>query len=155
VTSQHTVGERHHQASRGMDEGQHISARAPLHAREARSTAARNGDGPRIRREKRTVEAMVRMYCRGHHGKRAGLCEGCAALLDYAHARLDGCRFGEGKTTCARCAVHCYRPEMRERIRAVMRWAGPRMLLRHPVMAVRHVVDGTRSRTAVVERPRR
>lgn len=105
----------------------------------------RSDEGPRIRREKRTVEAMIHMYCRARHGTRAGLCEGCATLRDYAHARLDGCRFAEGKTTCAKCAVHCYRPEMRERIRVVMRWSGPRMMLRHPVMAVRHLVDGRRT----------
>jgi len=102
------------------------------------------GEGPRIRREKRTVAAMVGMYCHVHHGTRGALCADCAGLLEYAHARLDRCRFGEGKSTCGRCAVHCYRPEMRERIRAVMRWSGPRMLLRHPLMAVRHAVDGRR-----------
>ncbi len=102
-------------------------------------------EGPRIRREKRTVAAMVGMYCRGHHGTRGALCDGCAELLAYAHGRLDRCRFGEGKATCGRCTVHCYRPEMRERIRAVMRWSGPRMLLRHPLMAVRHAVDGRRA----------
>lgn len=102
------------------------------------------GEGPRIRREKRTVAAMVGMYCRGLHGTHGELCGECAELLAYAHARLDQCRFGEGKTTCGRCTVHCYRPEMRERIRAVMRWSGPRMLLRHPVMAVQHAVDGRR-----------
>lgn len=102
------------------------------------------GEGPRIRREKRTVTAMVAMYCRAHHGARGAPCGECAELLEYAHARLDRCRFGEGKPTCGRCAVHCYRPDMRERVRAVMRWSGPRMLLRHPVMAVRHAVDGRR-----------
>ncbi len=33
---------------------------------------------------------------------------------------------------------------MREKIRRVMRYAGPRMLLRHPVMALLHMVDGLR-----------
>ena len=49
----------------------------------------------------------------------------------------------ETKTFCSACKVHCYRPEMREKIRAVMRWAGPRMLFVHPVLAVRHLL-GTR-----------
>lgn len=100
--------------------------------------------GPRIDRERRTVAAMVRIYCRGRHGTAVGLCPECAKLLGYAHARLEGCRFQEGKPTCGGCAIHCYRPDMRERIREVMRYAGPRMLLRHPVMAVRHLIDGRR-----------
>ncbi len=99
---------------------------------------------PRIAREKRTVEAMVRIYCRGHHGARGGLCEGCTDLRDYAFARLDRCRYAEGKPTCANCEVHCYGPKMRVRVREVMRYAGPRMMARHPVMALRHVVDGRR-----------
>jgi len=100
--------------------------------------------GPRIEREKRTVAAMVRIHCRGRHGTRSGLCPECAELLVYARARLDGCRFGEAKSTCGSCAIHCYRPDMRDRIREVMRYAGPRMMLRHPVMAVRHLIDGRR-----------
>ena len=100
--------------------------------------------GPRIEREKRTVGAMVHIHCRGKHGTRRGLCPECAELLEYSHARLDSCRFQEGKPTCGGCSVHCYRPDIRPRIREVMRYAGPRMLLRHPVMAVRHLLDGRR-----------
>ncbi len=36
--------------------------------------------------------------------------------------------------------MHCYRPEMRQRVRDVMIFAGPRMLLRHPVLALLHLV---------------
>lgn len=99
----------------------------------------------RIDREKQTVSAMVALYCRRHHGGRR-LCPGCAGLRDYALQRLDRCPFREGKTTCARCAVHCYQPAMRERIKGVMRYAGPRMIYRHPIMAVRHLLDARRKR---------
>lgn len=99
----------------------------------------------RLERERRTVDAMIGIYCRGHHGTRGGaLCGDCVKLVGYAHERLARCRFGEGKPTCANCTIHCYRPEIRERIREVMRYSGPRMLLRHPVMAVRHLVGGRR-----------
>ncbi len=98
----------------------------------------------RMTREKRTVEAMIRLYCQGEHGRSKGLCLECRALLDYSLARLEHCPFQEGKTTCAKCPVHCYRPEMRERVRTVMRYAGPRMLYRHPVLALLHLLDGLR-----------
>jgi hypothetical protein len=97
---------------------------------------------PRMAREHKTVEAMVRIYCRGNHRIGGALCSDCRELLDYAKERLDKCPFQEGKTTCAKCPVHCYRPAMRERIQAVMRYAGPRMLWRHPVLAMLHLVDG-------------
>ena len=92
----------------------------------------------RIEQEKRTVEAMVKIYCRHHEGKNI-LCEKCQKLLEYAHQRLDRCKFGNDKSSCRQCTVHCYRPDMREHMRAVMRYAGPRMMLYHPIMAIRHL----------------
>lgn len=91
-----------------------------------------------IEREKQTVERMIRLYCRRKEGH-PDLCADCRDLLFYAQQRLDRCPFGEQKTTCSRCPVHCYKPECRERIRAVMRYAGPRMLLYHPWAALRHL----------------
>ena len=95
-------------------------------------------------REKRTVGAMVRIYCRRHHGTSGELCGDCSELLDYATGRLDKCPFGAKKPTCADCPVHCYNPAMREKVRGVMRYSGPRLLFRHPVLALMHVVDGLR-----------
>jgi hypothetical protein len=66
------------------------------------------------------------------------------ALARYSERRLERCVFGDAKPTCSNCVVHCYRKDMRERIRDVMSWAGPRMLLRHPVLAIRHMLDGRR-----------
>lgn len=95
-------------------------------------------------REKRTVALMIRLYCRKQHGMRGGLCPDCQALLDYASLRSDKCPFMETKTFCSNCRVHCYKPEMREKIRAVMRFSGPRMIFSHPVMAMRHVIESKR-----------
>ncbi len=99
--------------------------------------------GSRMARERATLEKMIRLYCRDHHGDGVP-CPDCAELAAYARARLDRCPFQEGKTTCAHCPVHCYKPGMRERVRRVMRYAGPRMLLRHPVLALLHLWDGRR-----------
>jgi len=93
-------------------------------------------------RELKTIAAMVRLYCRGHGHGTAPLCEECAALMQYATRRLERCVFGDAKPTCANCAVHCYSIDMRERVRVVMRWAGPRMLLHHPILAITHILDG-------------
>jgi len=100
----------------------------------------------RLRREWRTVEAMIAVYCRQlHGGARRALCADCRELRDYAHERLVRCPFGPEKPTCANCKVHCYRAAMRERVRDVMRFAGPRMLTRHPYLALMHLwVDGRR-----------
>lgn len=89
--------------------------------------------------EKKTVAAMVRLYCAEHHDRPDDLCPRCATLLSYSHARLDACPYGAGKPTCRECPVHCYRPAEREAMRDVMRWSGPRMLLRHPWLAIVHL----------------
>lgn len=81
---------------------------------------------------------MVRLYCRRKEGN-AELCPQCRELLGYAEARLDHCPFGERKRSCKRCSIHCYKPSMRSRIQAVMRYAGPRMPIHEPLEAIRHI----------------
>ncbi len=98
----------------------------------------------RIEREKTTAAAMIAIYCRAHHAPEKDLCSSCSELRDYAFLRLRCCVFGEEKPTCADCPVHCYGAAMRERICEVMRYAGPRMLLFHPWLALRHLLDGFR-----------
>ena len=102
-------------------------------------------------REKRMVSEMIRLYCRKNHHTRQGLCPDCAALEAYARARSDRCPFMETKTFCSNCKVHCYKPEMREKIRDVMRFSGPRMLFVHPVAAIRHVMETKREKRRLEE----
>ena len=129
-------------------------------------------------REQEIVSQMITLYCKGNHsarrpaplrgrggemqqvregvaprgrgsGERRDLCPECAELEAYARARSERCPFMEEKTFCSNCTVHCYRPEMRERIRTVMRYAGPRMLFHHPAMAMRHMIESQRERRRV------
>jgi len=102
-------------------------------------------DMNKIEREKLVVDIMIGMFCRHKEGNQR-LCPECTALLEYAHNRLRHCPFGAGKGSCRKCPVHCYRADMAERIRAVMRYAGPRMLLRHPLYAVIHLLSELRHR---------
>lgn len=90
--------------------------------------------------EKLLVSEMIALYCRKQHASPKGqLCPQCRELHDYALLRIEKCPFMETKTFCSACKVHCYKPEMREKIRAVMRWAGPRMLPVHPVLSIKHL----------------
>ena len=95
-------------------------------------------DIPEIAREKSTIRGVVEIYCRAHHDPNGGICLDCREVLDYAHARLDRCPFGGDKTNCAQCSAHCYKPAMRVRVKEIMRFAGPRMACRHPILALRH-----------------
>jgi len=88
----------------------------------------------------RTVRAMVEIYCGDKHGSGGALCVDCARLVDYADYRLARCPFGPEKTTCRECPIHCYRPDERAVMKDVMHYAGPRMLWRHPWLAIRHLL---------------
>ena len=108
-------------------------------------------------REKRVVGEMVYIYCRGHKhieqvkGEKR-LCPECEALLNYADMRTDKCPFMETKTFCSNCKVHCYKPEQKEQIKAVMRYAGPRMITYHPYLAISHVIASTREKRKLEEK---
>jgi hypothetical protein len=99
----------------------------------------------RLQREFKTVDAMIAVFCKKHH-KSQNICENCRKLRDYAIERLEKCPFGNDKPTCAKCPVHCYKPVMRERIREMMRFSGPRMIYRHPIMAMLHLLDKIKTR---------
>ena len=99
---------------------------------------------PRMAREQKTVELMIGLFCRDQHGTDGQLCGDCLQLKEYAGHRLKCCPFQENKTTCGNCPIHCYKPGMREKIRAVMRYAGPRMIWHQPLLALGHMIDGRR-----------
>lgn len=102
------------------------------------------GTSARLKRERQTIAAMIACYCQDKHRGGAALCPECQDLLGYANSRLDRCPFGQEKPTCVHCPIHCYAARPREQIKTVMRHAGPRMLWRHPILALFHLLEGRR-----------
>lgn len=103
------------------------------------------GLNKRLEREDLTMECMLKIYCKDHHKSDDGsLCSDCIELRDYARSRLTKCPYEENKPTCANCTIHCYQKSMRKKVRQVMRYSGPRMIYKHPVLAIFHIFDGWR-----------
>ena len=113
--------------------------------------------------EAEMVSQMIALYCRGNHADRphaesgvtakvgrhtVELCEECAELHDYACLRVQRCPQMATKTFCSVCPTHCYKPAMREKIRVVMRWSGPRMLRYRPVKAMEHAIVTVKAKRA-------
>ena len=94
----------------------------------------------RISRELTTVRYMTQMYCADNHDQEI-LCESCTELMKYAELRLENCRYQENKPVCSHCPTQCYRKSKAEEMRHVMRHSGPKMIKRHPVLAMRHLLD--------------
>ena len=91
-------------------------------------------------KERKLIPVMIKKYCHGKHGTKGDeVCKECGALTEYALFRLEKCPFQANKKFCSFCKIHCYKPDMRERIKDVMKWAGPRMIFTHPVFAFKHV----------------
>lgn len=97
-------------------------------------------------REISIVTKMIHVYCRKKHGNKDDLCPECQKLLEYATMRSNHCPFMATKTFCANCHVHCYKPDMRERIKTVMRFSGPRMLFYDPLTTIRHLIESMKEK---------
>ena len=91
-------------------------------------------------KDKQTIQYMVELYCK-HKLKMNEISDEYNKLIEYAFARLEHCKYGENKPACKNCPTHCYKQEMRSKMRIVMKWAGPRMLLYSPLAAIRHLLN--------------
>lgn len=98
-------------------------------------------------KEIEVVTLMIRHYCHGKHKTRKHeLCPECAGLSEYVKMRRIKCPHKENKPFCANCKIHCYKQEMRQRIREVMRYSGPRIVFRHPFISLKHLIESKRQR---------
>ena len=95
----------------------------------------------RLKRERQTMKVMIDIYCRAHHHAHTIPCTECRSFLAYAMKRIEKCPFQADKPTCAQCSIHCYKADMREQVRQVMQYSGPRMLIYHPILAIWHFID--------------
>ena len=93
----------------------------------------------RIEKEKKVITLMINIYCKKKHKTKDGLCKECKELMDYAHKRLTFCKFGDEKTTCAKCPIHCYKKDMKAKVKEVMRFSGPRLIIYNPMELIRHM----------------
>lgn len=103
--------------------------------------------------EERTLQAMIKIYCRKQHGHVSGLCPDCTRLQDYALNKLERCTFGAKKPNCIYCPIHCYEPSMREQVQKVMRFSGPLMLKHYPLLALVHIARRLRKKPVMNKRP--
>jgi len=95
----------------------------------------------RLEKEQKTIGIMIRIFCDSNHGTGTKLlCPACSELLDYAKERLNKCPYGEKKGACSKCKIHCYKPGMRKQITEVMRFSGPKMARKHPLLAIEHLL---------------
>ncbi|UQF82044.1 MAG: nitrous oxide-stimulated promoter family protein [Mogibacterium diversum] len=109
-------------------------------------------ESSRIKRKRQKeimlVSQMIKLYCHKNHTNQNGkeLCDECQELIEYACERSEKCRFMKNKTFCSNCRIQCYSPEMKKRIQKVMRYSGPRIIIYHPLLCLRHVITGAKEK---------
>jgi hypothetical protein len=128
-------------------------------------TFAKRMADPAVRKDTRLLGDFAAIYCRGTHaaaqrrplasdgaelgvyGRRPpDVCDACAELLVYAERRRAFCP-KDPKPFCSHCDTHCYRADLREQMRDVMRYAGPRSILRgHAIDGIKHVLESRKFR---------
>ncbi len=98
-----------------------------------------------VEKEKKIVALMIGLYCKKKHQSKQ-FCNDCQSLLQYANERIEKCPFQTTKTFCSNCSVHCYKEDKRNVIKEVMRFAGPRMIVYHPILAMKHLLTSKKER---------
>lgn len=98
-------------------------------------------ESKRISRERQTIKSMVEIYCESKHSTNGCICKDCQEILDYCNLRISKCVFGNKKPACSECPIHCFKPEMKKKIKTIMRFSGPKMVFRHPVYSLYHILD--------------
>ncbi len=99
----------------------------------------------KIEKELKISKLMIDIYCKKKH-KEKKLCNECNELYEYVTLRLSKCPFQDDKTFCSNCKIHCYNPEKRQKIKAVMKYSGPRMIFHHPILAVNHLIESKKEK---------
>ena len=101
-------------------------------------------------KDRKTLEAIGRIYCGAHHDgakDAVGLCPACREAINATFGRAAACPFGH-EGNCQDCDIHCQRGEAQKRIREIMRYSAPRMALRHPFMTADYLRKKMRGRAA-------
>lgn len=88
--------------------------------------------------ELKTITIMTKIYCKQHGQEHA--CSACKNFVEYAAKKLDRCVYGQEKPACKHCPIHCYKTEQKNLAKKIMRYAGPKMLIMHPILAIKHLL---------------
>jgi len=92
-----------------------------------------------ISKEKKTFDKMLKIYCKKKHKSKV-FCHECLEIQKYVYERIERCPFILDKPFCAHCKVHCYQKQMREKVIEIMKFSGPKMIFRAPILSIKHVI---------------
>lgn len=106
-----------------------------------------------VPKEKENIRKTFGVYCNANHGTSDNkLCPKCTALLTTAMIKIQRCPYGIAKPICDACETPCFGEVPTKEFRAIMKSGQKKMLLSHPLMAVRHKLAGLGADYAKMQR---
>ena len=92
-----------------------------------------------IPQEKTNIKKTFGVYCHKHHNTSGDkLCPKCTALLATVMTKINRCPYGITKPICDRCEIMCFGPKQNKEFMTIMSSSSKGMLLRHPMMSLKH-----------------
>ena len=92
-----------------------------------------------IPKEKANIKKTFGVYCHKEHGTEGDkLCPKCTALLATVLMKMNRCPYGITKPICDRCESPCFSKSQNIEFRKIMTANQKSMLLRHPIMTIKH-----------------
>ena len=82
---------------------------------------------------------MIKIYCNEVHQKHLDDCDECNKLFEYAVLKINNCP-QKIKPKCVNCKIHCYHKKNQEKIKIIMRYSGPKMIWKHPILTLKHFI---------------
>ena len=96
-----------------------------------------------IPNEKINIKKTLGIYCNQKHNTKDGhLCPKCTAMLTTILLKMKQCKYGSTKPICDHCDSLCFGSEYNKIFMEAMTTTGKKMLVKHPVMAIKHKVLG-------------
>ncbi len=94
-----------------------------------------------VPKEKENIRKTFGVYCNANHGTTDNkLCPKCTALLTTVMLKIQRCPYGISKPICDACETPCFGENPTKEFRAIMKSGQKKMLLSHPLMAVKHKI---------------
>lgn len=106
-----------------------------------------------VPKERENIRKTFGVYCNANHGTSDGkLCRKCTGLLSTVMLKIQRCPYGIGKPICDACETPCFGEIQTNDFKAIMKSGQKKMLLSHPIMAIKHKLAGVGMEYAKMQR---
>ena len=109
-----------------------------------------------VPKEKENIRKTFGVYCHNNHGTEGDkLCPKCTALLTTIFTKIGRCPYGITKPICDKCETPCFGENATREFKNIMSSSQRKMLMSHPMMTIKHKLQGLGADYAKQERDKK